>query len=141
MDDTFATGQYLIVDQLSYRFNEPKRGDVIIFRFPLEPSKFFIKRIIGLPNDKVVLQGKATIIINEANTQGLVLNEEYLLPEHVGTNSFSTTLGDGEYFVMGDNRNESSDSRSWGPLQRELIIGQAFVRLFPITSFTVFPGR
>ncbi|MFC1733968.1 signal peptidase I [candidate division KSB1 bacterium] len=141
MDDTFANGQYLIVDQLSYRFDEPKRGEVIIFRFPLEPSKFFIKRIIGLPNEQVILQGKATIIINEENPDGLVLDESYLSLENVDDNSYSTTLGSGEYFVMGDNRKESSDSRSWGVLNKEHIVGQAFVRLFPITKFNILPGQ
>ena len=141
MDDTFASGQYLIVDQLSYRFNEPERGDVIIFHFPLEPSKFFIKRIIGLPHDTVTLQGKATIIINDEHPDGLVLNETYLSPERITNNSLSTTLSEGEYFVMGDNRKESSDSRSWGVLQRENVIGKAFIRLFPVTSFTLLPGQ
>jgi len=141
MDDTFLNGQYLIVDQLSYRFGEPERGDVIVFRFPLEPSKFFIKRIIGLPHDTVVLQGRATIIINEENPDGLVLDEPYLSLENADKNSSSTTLGDGEYFVMGDNRKESSDSRSWGVLNREHIVGQAFVRLFPITKLDILPGQ
>ena len=141
MDDTFAHGQYLIIDQLSYRFGEPERGDVIVFRFPLEPSKFFIKRIVGLPNDTVILQGKATIIINEENPDGLVLDESYLSPENVESNSSSTALLSGEYFVMGDNRKESSDSRSWGVLNREHIVGQALVRLFPITKFNILPGQ
>lgn len=141
MDNTFLNGQYLIVDQLSYRFNEPQRGDVIIFRFPLEPSKFFIKRIIGLPNDKVILQGRTTIIINEENPEGFVLEESYLSPENIEKNPFSTTLGSEEYFVMGDNRKESSDSRAWGSLQREYIVGRAFVRLFPITELDILPGQ
>lgn len=141
MDETFRDGQYLIVDQLSYRFNEPERGDVIIFHFPLEPSKFFIKRIIGLPYENVILQGMATIIVNEENPEGLVLDESYLLPENLGSNTYSTTLGAGEYFVMGDNRKESSDSRTWGSLSRDLIVGRAFVRLFPISSFSMLPGQ
>lgn len=141
MDHSFANGQYLIVDQLSYRFDEPERGDVVIFRFPLEPSKFFIKRIIGLPEETVVLQGKKAIIINEENPEGLVLNETYLSPENVNASSLSTPLGEEEYFVMGDNRKESSDSRSWGPLGKEYIVGQAFLRLFPITKFDILPGQ
>jgi signal peptidase I len=141
MDNKFANGQYLIIDQLSYRFDEPQRGEVIVFRFPLEPSKFFIKRIIGLPYDTVILQGKTTIIINEENPEGLLLKETYLSPENTTSDSFSITLNDGEYFVMGDNRKNSSDSRSWGVLNREHIVGQAFVRLFPITSFSILPGQ
>jgi len=140
MDETFRDGQYLIVDQLTYRFNEPERGDVIIFRFPLEPSKFFIKRIIGLPHDQVILQGNAVIIINAENPEGLVLDEWYLSPENRKNGPSSTTLAAGEYFVMGDNRRESSDSRTWGSLNEELIIGRALVRLFPVSSFKILPG-
>lgn len=141
MDNTFANGQYLIVDQLSYRFNEPQRGDVIVFRFPLEPSKFFIKRIIGLPNDRVILQGKAVIIVNEENPEGFVLDELYLSPEKINSNSSSVTLNDKEYFVMGDNRKESSDSRSWGTLDKKFIVGRTLVRLFPVTKFSILPGQ
>ncbi|MEX0652252.1 MAG: signal peptidase I [Candidatus Paceibacterota bacterium] len=141
MDDTFSHGQYLIVDQVNYHFKEPERGDVIIFRFPLEPSKFFIKRVIGLPQETVILQGKVTIILNEENPAGVVLDEWYLNPERENNNSSSVTLGDDEYFVMGDNRAESSDSRSWGPLDRGFILGKAFLRLFPITSFSILPGQ
>jgi len=141
MDDSFSSGQYLIVDQLSYRLHEPDRGDVVVFRFPLEPSKFFIKRIIGLPYDRVILQGKSTIIINEEHPDGLVLDEMYVSPERARGDSFSTTLGEGEYFVMGDNRRESSDSRAWGSLDKEYIVGQAFIRLFPITEFSILPGQ
>ena len=142
MDNTFVNGQYLIVDQLSYRFDEPKRGDVIIFRFPLEPSKFFIKRVIGLPHDTVILQGKTTTIVNKENPDGMILDEKYLSQENVNNNPpTSTTLDDKEYFVMGDNRKESYDSRSWGVLNRKYIIGQAFVRLLPLTSFGIFPGQ
>jgi len=141
MEDTFKNGQYLIVDQLGYRFKEPDRGDVIIFRFPADPSKFFIKRIIGLPNETVILQGKSTIIINDKHIDGIVIEEEYLSPDNVDPYYFSTILGDGEYFVMGDNRKESSDSRSWGVLKKDLIIGQAFIRLFPINKFDILPGK
>lgn len=141
MDTTFANGQYLIIDQLSYHFNAPERGDVIVFRFPLEPSKFFIKRIIGLPNDTVILQGKVVIIINEANPEGIVLNESYLSPDKINDNSSSITLSADEYFIMGDNRKESSDSRSWGTLDREFIVGRALVRLFPVTTFSILPGQ
>ncbi len=141
MDNTFSSGQYLIVDQLSYRFNKPERGDVIIFRFPLEPSKFFIKRVIGLPNETVILQEKATIIINEENPEGLVIKEDYLSPKNIGNNFSSTTLGKGEYFVMGDNRKESYDSRSWGVLDEKYIMGKVFIRLFPLTSLDILPGQ
>ncbi|MCW9054657.1 MAG: signal peptidase I [Candidatus Pacebacteria bacterium] len=140
MDPTFENGEYIIVDQLSYNFNQPKRGDVIVFRFPLEPSKFFIKRIVGLPGEQLILQKKATIIINSEHPEGIIFNEPYVAPENMKTGSFSVVLGEGEYFVMGDNRAESSDSRSWGPINKEHIAGKAFIRLFPITHIDFLPG-
>lgn len=140
MDPTFHNGEYLIVDRLSYRLDEPQRGDVVIFRFPLEPSKFFIKRIIGLPGETVILQGKATIIQNDMHPSGFVINEPYITDENLKDNALSVTLSVGEYFVMGDNRRESSDSRSWGPVNEEYLSGKVFLRLFPITRVGVLPG-
>ncbi len=141
MDNTFASGEYLIVDQLSYYFKEPQRNDVIVFRFPLEPSKFFIKRIIGLPNDTVILQGKTTTIINKDNPSGFIVDESYLSSENIVNNELTVTLGEDEYFVLGDNRAKSYDSRSWGTLNRENITGRAFIRLFPVTKLSIFPGK
>jgi signal peptidase I len=140
MEHTFKTGEYLIVDQLTYHFEEPARGDVIVFRYPKDPSKFFIKRVIGIPGDTVVVEGKSVTIKNEAHPEGIVLDESYILDMKPGT-TLSEVLTEGEYFVMGDNRNASSDSRSWGVLQREKIVGRAFLRLFPLTSVGVFPGE
>jgi len=141
MKDTFEDGQYLIVDQLSYRVSEPERGDVIIFRFPLEPSKFFIKRVIGLPNETVTVEGHEVVIVNAEHPDGAVLTEPYVSPSRSRDDFVSVTLHEGEYFVMGDNRKESSDSRTWGVLNEEYIVGRAFVRLFPITELDVFPGQ
>lgn len=140
MDPTFDSGQYLIIDQLSYRFNEPKRGEVIIFRYPKDPTKFFIKRIIGLPNETVEIQGTAIIIANESNPNGFELTEPYLAAANVKRDSLEILLSEDEYFVMGDNRRASSDSRIWGPLEEGFIIGRAFVRLFPIRKTSLFPG-
>lgn len=139
MEETFSTGEYLIVDQITYRFEEPERGDVIIFRYPKDPSKFFIKRIIGLPGDTVNVDGDNVILTNAENPEGVVLDEPYILDMKPGT-TITERLEEGEYFVMGDNRNASSDSRSWGVLQRDKIIGRAFLRLFPLTEIGVFPG-
>jgi signal peptidase I len=139
METTFSTGQYLIVDQLTYHFEDPKRGDVIIFRYPKDPSKFFIKRIIGLPGDTVTIDGHDVTITNTTHPEGLLLDEAYILDmKPIG--SLTETLGENEYFVMGDNRDASSDSRAWGVLQRDKIVGRAFLRLFPITDVGVFPG-
>ena len=140
MDPTFAHGQYLIVDELSYRFSEPERGDVVVFRFPDDQKKFFIKRIIGLPRETVLLEGNAVGIENEKNPQGFTLNEWYLNGAQTLDNR-RVVLNEDEYFVMGDNRNQSYDSRSWGPVLRPLIVGRTFLRLFPIDTIAVFPGQ
>lgn len=141
MESTFSNGQYLIVDQLSYRFNSPKRGDVIIFRYPKDPSKFFIKRIIGLPGESIEIQNKTITIRDENNPGGLVLSEPYLDDSNVRSSFITISLADNEYFVLGDNRKASSDSRIWGALDEELIIGRALIRLFPINTIKIFPGK
>jgi signal peptidase I len=139
MDPTFVNGQYLIVDELSYHFKEPQRGDVIIFRYPRNPSEYFIKRIIGLPGDTVhILNNSITVI--SANGVSQTLQEPYVV--NVGDGPEATyTVPEGQYFVMGDNRPESSDSRMWGLLPRKNIIGRAFVRLLPFQSASIFPGH
>lgn len=139
MEDTFSTGEYLIVDQVSYRFNEPERGDVIVFRYPKDPSKYFIKRIIGIPGDTIVIDGQRVEITNENYPDGLTLEEPYVEHMTPGT-TLTEELGEDEYFVMGDNRDASSDSRMWGVLHRDKIIGQAFIRLFPFTQIKLSPG-
>lgn len=140
MEETFYNGEYLIVDQLSYHFQDPHRGDVIIFRYPRDPSKFFIKRVIGLPGDTVTIEGDVVTISNDEYPEGFVLPEAYI--KAMEPNSTVTeTLGSREYFVMGDNRDHSSDSRVWGVLQEENIIGKAFVRLFPLSKIQLLPGH
>jgi signal peptidase I len=139
MQDTFQDKQYLIVDQVSYYFHDPQRGDVVIFRYPRDPSKYFIKRIIGLPGDTVIIEGNKVTIENEENPRGFVLNESYVKKMTPGA-SLEETLGPREYFVMGDNRDQSSDSRVWGVLQEERIVGRAFLRLFPPSSIDYLPG-
>jgi len=137
MEPTFESSEYLIVDQLSYRFGEPKRGEVIIFRFPESPSKFFIKRIIGLPNEKVNINNGRVVITN--NEGEIMLEEPYINPPF--TDTLQKELGENEYFVMGDNRRASLDSRIFGPVDEDLIIGRAMMRLFPITKIGIWPGK
>lgn len=140
MDDTFENGQYLIVDQISYYVDEPARGDVVVFRYPKDPSKFFIKRVIGVPGDTVTIEGSVVTITNETYTQGSVLAEPYV--DTMSDNEMlSETLGKNEYFVMGDNRNFSSDSRSWGVLTKDKIVGRALLRLFPLSTAALWPGK
>lgn len=139
MDDTFHNGEYLIVDQLTYHFESPQRGEVVIFRYPGDPSKFFIKRVIGVPGDTVIIDGDAVTIKNEQYPNGRRLQEPYISSMTPGE-TLTETLGEAEYFVMGDNRDFSSDSRSWGVLTEDRIIGRALVRLFPLSSIETFPG-
>lgn len=139
MDDTFANGQYLIVDQLSYYLHDPERGDVVIFRYPRDPSKFFIKRVIGMPGDTVTIEEAKVTITNEEYPDGLTLDEPYI-KSMLPAAPMTEVLGPREYFVMGDNRDQSSDSRVWGVLQEERIIGRAWVRLFPPQSIDFLPG-
>lgn len=139
MQETFHNGEYLIVDQVSYHLHSPERGDVVIFRYPRDPSKYFIKRIIGVPGDTLTIEDSTVTILNEAHPEGFILNEPYIKSMRPGV-TITEELGDREYFVMGDNRDESSDSRVWGVLQEERIIGKAFLRLFPPQEFDVLPG-
>ena len=138
MDPTFANGEYLIVDEATYKFNDPQRGDVIIFRYPQDTTKFFIKRIIGLPLETVHVEGSEIRIVNEASPEGFTLDETYLT--YTAESNIRIKLQEDEYFVMGDNRPASSDSRVWGPLNRDLIVGRAFVRLLPASRIGMFPG-
>lgn len=139
MDDTFQNGQYLIVDQLTYQFESPTRGEVVIFRYPKDPSKFFIKRVIGIPGDTITIDGDAVTITNDEHPSGARLREPYIA-KMSGTDTITETLGEKEYFVMGDNRDFSSDSRVWGILHEDKIVGRALVRLFPVTTIDSFPG-
>lgn len=140
MDPTFSTGQFLIVDRISYRFGSPSRGDVIVFEYPKSPGTYYIKRIIGLPGETVKLSSGKVTIINDANPTGLALNETYIDPSHASEDNSEITLGKTEYFVMGDNRSQSSDSRFWGPLDNRFIVGRPIIRLFPVTTVSILPG-
>jgi len=139
MDPTFATGDYLIVDKLSSRLKTPKRNSVIVFEYPNDPSKSFVKRIIGLPGETIILSGGTVTIKNPENPKGFVLDQSYVV--HKAENSIEKTLAEDEYFVMGDNRTESFDSRSWGPLKEKYILGKPILRLWPIFEIAVVPGN
>ena len=138
MIPTFYNNEYLIIDELSYRFHEPARDDVVVFRYPKDTTKFFIKRIIGLPGDTITIDGGRVTIKNTDNPEGFVMEEPYV--KNQSSNQLSVTLKQGEYFVMGDNRIASSDSRIWGVLPRNLIVGRAFLRLLPLSSVSYLPG-
>ncbi len=129
---------YLIIDRLSYRWHEPQRGDVVVLKFPKDTSQYYIKRIIGLPGEQVRCgQGKVEII--DAEKKQKILEEPYLPPKTQTNNCKPLqVLGSGEYFVLGDNRTASSDSRAWGILPKDDIIGRAWLRAFPLGDFGVF---
>ena len=148
MDPTFSTGQFLIVDRLSYRLENPQRGDVVVFEYPNNPSIYYIKRIIGLPGETITMKdGNITITkpsdatFTAANPKGLALSEPYIEVDHRSHDTLTTTLGANNYFVMGDNRLQSSDSRAWGDLNRDLIIGKPIIRLLPLPSISIWPGK
>lgn len=138
MEPTFQTKQYLIVDQISYRFEKPKRGEVVIFKYPNNLSTFFIKRIVGLPGETVKMIDGEVFIKNNASSEGFIVKESYI--KEKTDDLFTAVLGDNEYFVMGDNRMHSSDSRVWGPLDEKFIVGKAFLRLFPLNKIGIKPG-
>lgn len=127
MEPNFHDGEYLIIDEVSYQFKKPARGDVIVFRFPLNPSEFFIKRIIGLPNEAVEIKNSKIIINN------MLLKEPYLAATETGPD-IVLSLKENEYFVLGDNRSHSSDSRSWGVLPKNKIMGRTLIRLWPVAK-------
>jgi len=139
MYPTFENGQYLIIDEIFYRLNTPARNDVIVFRYPNDTKKFFIKRIIGLPNEEVKIHGSEITIVNKENPNGFNLDQSYI--QNNANNNENYQLKDNEYFVMGDNRTASSDSRYWGPVNKKLIIGKVFLRLLPLNKIGVTPGK
>ncbi|OGG58033.1 signal peptidase I [Candidatus Kaiserbacteria bacterium RIFCSPHIGHO2_01_FULL_55_17] len=140
MDPGFEDWHYLIIDRVSYDLGDPQRGDVIVFDLPQEGGRSLIKRVIGLSGETVVLKGQSVKILNDAHPDGLTLEEPYLDPENLGgTNDMRVTLGADEYFVLGDNRRVSADSRVWGTLPRENIVGRAFVRLYPLDKISLLP--
>ncbi len=137
MYPTFQNGQYLIIDELSYHFEQPQRDDVIVFRYPKDPSEFFIKRVIGLPNETVKILNGNVYIVNNGQTQEL--SEPYVINQGNGPD-MTMTLGPNQYFVMGDNRPQSSDSRIWGPVPRANITGHVVLRLLPLSTANILPG-
>jgi signal peptidase I len=123
--------QYVLVDKVSYMLGDPQRGDVVVFNYPLATERDFIKRVIGLPGETV------TISAGQVYINGEVLEEPYIAAPPAYENSW--TLGPDQYFVLGDNRNSSSDSHSWGPLDRQYLIGRAVFVYWPPTLWGLVP--
>ena len=136
MYPNFEDGDYLIVDETTYRFRDPQRGEVIVFKFPKDGSQLYIKRIIGLPGESVEINAGKITIINESGSQ--TLEEEYIPLDNKTSGDIKVNLAEDEYFVLGDNRMFSSDSRRWGTLPRKNIIGRAYFRAWPFDSLDLF---
>jgi len=139
MEPNFSNGQYLVIDELSYRFEDPARGDVIVFKYPLNPSQYFIKRIIGLPGEEVKIRDGQVFIYDVDFAQEVTLDESsYLSGETFTLGQVNFSLGEREYFVLGDNRQSSSDSRRWGALPQDNIVGRVWLRAWPFNLAETF---
>lgn len=132
MEPSFFDNEYLVIDEISYRFKEPIRGEIIVFKYPRDPKQFFIKRIIGLPGETIQVTG------NKVFVNGEEVIEDYLSPGTETKGETVVTLQSDEYFVLGDNRSFSLDSRNFGPLKQEYIVGKTWIRGWPFDKITVF---
>lgn len=143
MEPNFYDSEYLIVDELTYRFRVPERGEVVVFHPPKNDAQYYIKRVIGLPGEEVEIRNGKITIYNKEYPNGILLDEDYI--DEYTDGSLRRTMGDGEYFLMGDNREASLDSRVFGPVPLnggELggdIIGRVWIRGFPLDRLTAFP--
>jgi signal peptidase I len=155
MEPNFEDGQYLIINELGYKktdigmgekqifsissFKDLARGDVVVFRYPKDPKQYFIKRVIGLPGEKIKVSDGKVYIFNKENPEGFVLDESSYLSKNLGTSGDLTEqLSDSEYFAMGDNRSYSHDSRAWGPLDKKFVIGKVLVRAWPFNRAAIY---
>ena len=145
MEPNLSDGQYILTDKVTYRFGEPKRGDIIVFKAPVDENFDYIKRIIALPGETISIKNEQINIKNSEDPDGFVLDEPYSTngttsSGEVLADGAELTLGEDNYFVLGDNRNQSFDSREWGELPKENIIGKGWLRYWPVTDIS-FIGR
>lgn len=142
MSPNFSSGDYILIDEISLFFRDIKRGEVVVFKYPQDPSTYFIKRVIGLPKEKIQIIDGKIVVFNQEYPNGFILNEPYLSgfikTENRKFSEKGIVLNDDEYFVLGDNRQYSYDSRDWGVLKKDHIVGIARLRLYPLKSFSVF---
>ncbi len=137
MSPNFETGDYLIIDEISYRFRDPQRGEVIVFKYPQTPSQRYIKRIIGLPGETIEIKdGK--ILLSDGEGMQVLDESEYLSPGLETGGVVRISLAENQYFVLGDNRKFSSDSRRWGVLPQKNIVGRVYIRAWPFTVLAKF---
>ena len=141
MEPNFHDGEYILTDKITYRFSQPKRGDIIVFRAPKDRDLDYIKRIIGLPGETIrIFNGKIYISRGKGSTE-TILKEPYQILSTIEsgtllTDKKSLTLDNQSYFVLGDNRNQSYDSREWGPVLKKDIIGKAWIRYWPLSRLS-----
>lgn len=155
MEPNFENNEYLIINELGYKetkvgigsrdiftvgdFKEFKREEIAVFKYPKNPSQFFIKRVIGLPGEKIELKNGKIKIYNKENPEGFILDESFYLSQQIFTQGeVVLQLEEDEYFVMGDNRSKSSDSRSWGAVPKVDIIGKVIFRAWPLNRINIF---
>ena len=138
MVPSFSNGDYLLIDEITYRFRLPERGEVVVFRYPNNESTYFIKRIIGMPGERVEIKINRVMIFNNDNPQGFALTENYLPRAVTTSGNMEFRLKSNEYLMLGDNRSYSFDSRSWGPLSINDIVGLVRFRLWPVNSLLAF---
>lgn len=138
MEPNFFDKEYLIIDEVSYRLKAPIRGEVVVFHYPLNRKEFFLKRVIGLPGERVKIQDGKVIIYNQENPDGLVLSESYLPVDLKSRPDASYNLAADQYFVLGDNRNSSFDSRYFGPIKEADIVGRVWLRGYPFNRAQIF---
>src|SRR3989344_3806458 len=138
MEPNFEDGEYLLIDEISYYFKSVERGEVIVFHYPLDTSKYYIKRVVGLPNETVEIKNGKVTIYNDENSSGFFISENYLLLDDITVGDVKKKLGRDEYFVLGDRKLASSDSRQWGILPKNDIVGRVWVRAWPVAKAAVF---
>ncbi|HEY4524004.1 MAG TPA: signal peptidase I [Candidatus Paceibacterota bacterium] len=138
MEPNFSSGDYLLIDELTYRLRAPERGEVIVFRYPGDETTFYIKRVIGLPGERLKLSKDGIIIFNKEYPDGFTLDEAYIKTNNSEYGDREFILTNSQYFVMGDNRVHSFDSRNWGPMDKKELIGLVRLRLWPVPKISIF---
>lgn len=138
MEPNFLDKDYLIIDEISYRFHQPARGEVVVFESPIEPGNYLIKRVIALPGERIVIRGGEIFIYNNQYPDGFKLKEDYLFPGLNTGGEIDQQLQADEYFVLGDNRQVSLDSRTFGPIKRKKITGRTWIRGWPLNKLAIF---
>ncbi|MDZ7798640.1 MAG: signal peptidase I [Patescibacteria group bacterium] len=138
MEPNFHDNEYLIINELTYRFSQPERGDVVVVNEKEKAGGYIIKRIIGLPGEKIVIQEGKVEVYSHSDSKGKILEENYLDKNTKTSGNITIRLKNNEYYVLGDNRSSSLDSRSIGPIIKDQIVGYAWLRAWPFYKMKYF---